>query len=499
MARITIDPLTRLEGHGRVEIFLDASGEVENAYLVVPELRGFERLCVGRPAEEMPRITARICGLCPEAHMMASVKALDDLYGVEPPPAARKIRELLYMAFFVLDHATHFFALAGPDLFLGPDAPPAERNLFGVLRRLGSDVAREIVAGRMRNAEVIALLGGRGVHPEGALPGGWSRPVSEETRLAILGAARANVELALAALKLWDDVVLANAAVAPMLHDETFAERTYSMGTVDEAGRLALYDGRVRVVDPDGVEVARFHPRDYRLHVAERVEPWTYLKMPYLRQVGWRGLASGRDSGVYASTPLARLNASVGMATPRAREERERLYAALGGGAPGDGRRPVHNRFATHWARLVELLYAAERMVELASDPSLTDPDVRARLEATPREGIGCVEAPRGTLTHHYTTDERGIVTGVNLVVGTTNNHAALALSITKAARALLRGGAPPTEGLLNRIEMVIRTYDPCLSCATHAWPGGPSLLVRLRGPEGEVLWEGGRGGPGTP
>ncbi|HEY5999374.1 MAG TPA: Ni/Fe hydrogenase subunit alpha [bacterium] len=499
MKRIVIDPLTRLEGHGRVEIFLDEQGEVANAYFIVPELRGFERFCVGRPAEEMPRITNRLCGLCPEAHHMASAKALDALYGAEPTAAAKKIRELFYSAFFVADHATHFFVLAGPDLILGPDAPRAARTILGVFQAVGSEVAGQIVACRERNRELIQTLGGRKVHPAAGLPGGWSVAVTEEMRRRFEEIARGNVELALGFMRLFESTVLRRPEVAELLVAEGFADRTYSMGTVDAAGRLNFYDGRLRVVDPDGAELALFEPADYARHIAERVEPWTYLKLPYLRAVGWKGLVAGADSGIYCATPLARLNAAGALATPRAQECFERMFETLGARKVGGRYQPVHYRLAAHWARLIELLYAAERMLELATDPQITDPDVRAPVTGTPREGVGCVEAPRGTLLHHYRTDERGILTEVNLIAGTTHNHAPLALSITRAARSLIRAGTQVGDGLLNRIEMVIRSYDPCLSCAAHAFPGPGSIAVTLRDHRGAVVARLGGADAGTP
>ena len=488
MKRIVIDPLTRLEGHGRVEIFLDEAGEVANAYLIVPELRGFEQFCVGRPAEEMPRITNRICGLCPEAHHLASTKALDALFRVEPPPTAKKLRELMHMAFFVADHATHFFILAGPDFFLGPDAPPAERNILGVFKRLGAAATQRIVECRRRNKDAIQLLGGRRIHPAAGLPGGWSQPLAEEGRRAIEATARANVDLAVGFLELFDETVLCNREYRSLIVSEGFTDRTYSMGTVDAAGRLNLYDGLIRVVDPEGAEFARFHPADYELHIAERVEPWTYVKFPYLKNVGWRGFVDGSASGIYCASPLARLNVADGLATPRAQEHYERMYETLGSGRVGGRFRPIHHRLATHWARLVELLYAAERMVELATDPQITDPTVRAPVTAAPSAGVGSVEAPRGTLFHHYRSDERGLLTAVNLIVGTTHNHAPIALSVTRAARSLIRKGQAISEGLLNRIEMVVRAYDPCFSCAAHTFPGAGDLTVTVRDHRGGAI-----------
>lgn len=492
MKRISIDPITRLEGHGRIEIFLDDSGAVENVYFQVPELRGFEQFCVGRLAEEMPVITNRICGVCPEAHHMASAKALDALFGVEPPPAAKKVRELLYSAFFVTDHTTHFYALGGPDFIVGPDAPPSERNLLGVIRKVGVDIGKQVIACRKRNHDIIRMLGGRPIHPVSGLPGGWSRPVTAEERVGIEQAARENVEFALFSLQAFDDIVLKNGAFLDLVVSDVYHHRTYSMGMVDGNGQVNFYDGQVRVVDPDGNEFASYAPRDYADHVAERVESWSYLKFPYLKKIGWKGFVDGTDSGVYSATPLTRLNVSAGMATPRAQEAFERFFATMGSKPLGNGRyQPVHHRLATHWARLVELLYAAERMLELATDPEITSPDLRnipSGPVRAPQGGVGCVEAPRGTLTHHYFADERGVLTKVNLVVGTTNNHAPISMSIKRAAEKLIGPGRPLRESDLNMIEMAFRVYDPCMSCATHTLPGQMPLAVDVRDRAGALL-----------
>ncbi len=488
MKRISIDPITRLEGHGKIEIFLNGDGDVANAYFIIPELRGFEQFCVGRPAEEMPRITNRICGVCPEAHHMASTKALDDLFHVAPPSVTKKLREMFYCAFYVTDHTTHFYALGGPDFVVGPDAPPAERNILGVIHKVGVEVGKLVIACRQRNHHVIEMVGGRGIHPVAGLPGGWSKPITEEERQEIEEIARQNVDFALFSLGLFEDLVLGNQAYVDMILSDAYTHRTYYMGTVDENNHVNFYDGMIRVVDPEGKEFVKYHPRDYTQHVAEHVEPWTYLKFPYLKAVGWKGFVDGKESGVYCATPLARLNAADGMATPRAQEAYEKMYETLGSKKVNGRYQPIHYRLATHWARLIELLYAAERMLELITDPEITDPNVRAPITETPDEGVGCVEAPRGTLTHHYWTDERGILTKVNLIVGTTNNYAPMAMSIKKAAQALIKKGTVITNGLLNRIEMAFRAYDPCFACATHSLPGQMPLEVIIRDAEGKVV-----------
>jgi F420-non-reducing hydrogenase large subunit len=481
MTRVSIDPITRLEGHGKIDIFLTDEGDVANAYLQVPELRGFERFCVGRQAEDMPNITDRICGVCPEAHHMASTKALDALFHVDPPPTAKKLRELFYSIFYATDHTTHFYALAGPDFVMGPDAPIEERNILGVINKVGMDIAGKVLKMRGDGHHLIKMIGGRPVHPNWGLPGGVSRGITEEQRTEIEKLGKDAIEFAQFSLQLFNDIVLENSDYLNLVLDDAYVDRTYNMGTVDENNHVNFYDGMIRVVGPDGKEHAKYHARDYRDYVAERVEPWSYLKFPYLKQIGWKGFVGGVDSGVYKATPLSRLNAADGMATPLAQAEYERMYETLGG-------KPVHHTLATHWARLIELLYATERWVELATDPEITGETFRVLPTETPDEGIGCVEAPRGTLTHHYQTDERGVLTHVNLIVGTTNNNAPINMSIKHAAEALIHNGTVVTEGLLNKVEMAFRAYDPCMACATHNLPGQMPLEVTIRDASGEIL-----------
>jgi F420-non-reducing hydrogenase large subunit len=450
MKRVSIDPITRLEGHGKIEIFLTDEGDVDNVYLQIPELRGFEQFSVGRPAEEMPRITNRICGVCPEAHHIAATKALDALYHVEPPSVTKKIRELFYMAFYVTDHTVHFYALGGPDFVVGPQAPPAERNILGVIHKVGVEIGMQVI--ERQELEQIA---------------------------------RENVEFGLFSLQLFADVVLGNQEYVDLILSDAYTDKTYYMGTVDKNNKINFYDGIIRVTDPEGKEFVKYEPKEYAQHIAEHVEPWTYLKYPYLKDVGWKGFVDGVDSGVYCCTPLSRFNASDGMTTPKAQEAFEKFYETLGSEKINGRYQPVHHRLATHWARLVELLYSAERMLELATDPEITDPNVRAPITEKPDEGIGSVEAPRGTLTHHYQTDENGMLTKVNLIVGTTNNYAPISMSVKKAAVNLISAGTEITEGLLNMVEMAFRNYDPCMSCATHSLPGQMPLEIVIRDAEG--------------
>jgi F420-non-reducing hydrogenase large subunit len=479
MTRISIDPITRLEGHGKIEIFLDDQGNVENCYFQVPELRGFEVFCLGRPVEEMPRLTNRICGVCPEAHHMAAAKAIDAVYKVEPPPAGTKLRDLLYMAFFVTDHTTHFYALGGPDFVVGPDAPAAERNILGVIAKVGLEIGGQVIACRKRNHEVIKMIGGRGIHPVSALPGGMSHAITEEQRQEIIEIAKQNVEFAQFTIGIVNDIVLKNQGYVDLILSDGYTQKTYYMGLVDGNNHVNFYDGKVRVVGPDGVEHCKYAPHEYTQYVAEHVEPWSYLKFPYLKKVGWKGFVDGKDSGVYCATPLSRLNAADGMATPLAQAEYERFYETLGG-------KPVHHTLATHWARCIELLYAAEHMLELAEDSEVASPNVRVLPTEVPTEGVGIVEAPRGTLTHHYWTDENGILTKANLIVGTTNNNAPIFMSIKNAATSLIKNGEV-NDAILNMIEMAFRSYDPCLSCATHSLPGQMPLELIVRNHDGEV------------
>jgi len=334
----------------------------------------------------------------------------------------------------------------------------------------------------------IQMLGGRGVHLPAGLPGGWSKSVSEEERKEIEKIAIENLEFAKFSLQVFGSVVLKNTAYADLIQSDVFYHETYYMGTVDENNKSNFYDGKIRVVDPQGKELLKFPAAEYFEHIAERVEPWTYLKFPYLKKVGWKGFTDGIDSGVYCATPLSRLNASDGLATPLAQAEFERFYAAFGRKKVKGRYQPVHHRLATHWARLIEVLYAAEHMLELVRDPEITSQDVRKIPTSIAGVGVGSVEAPRGTLIHHYESDARGILTKVNLIVGTTNNHAAMALSIKRVAQKLIRAGQVIEEGLLNRVEMAFRLYDPCLSCATHALPGAMPLIVNLRNGDGEIV-----------
>ncbi len=480
--RITIDPITRLEGHGKIEIFLDNRGEVERAYLQVPELRGFETFCIGRPAEDMPQVTSRICGVCPTAHHMAATKALDDLYQVQPPPTALKIRDLIYNAFMLEDHALHVYILGGPDFIVGPDAPKELRNVVGVIQKVGVDVGKRVMAMRRRLRDLIGYFGGKVIHPVFGLPGGVSKGLAAADLPGVKQAAADAVEFARFTLQLFKDAVLKNDGYLKLITSEAYSHRTYYMGLVNNRNQTDFYTGKIRVVDPTGREYASFPTQHYLAYIAERVEPWTYGKFCYLKPLGWNGFVDGPESGVYAVAPLARLNVADGMATPEAQTAYEEYVAALGG-------KPVHHTLANHWARVIEMLQAAERMRELADDPALTGTEIRSIPTATPKAGVGVVEAPRGTLIHHYETDEQGLIRKANLIVATQGNSARMAMGVEKSAKALIHNGKAD-DGLLNRIEMAFRAYDPCHGCATHSLPGQMPLTVSIRDAEGLVVRE---------
>jgi F420-non-reducing hydrogenase large subunit len=412
---------------------------------------------------------------------MASCKATDAVYHVEVPPAGKKLRELFYMAHFIHSHIAHFYALAAPDFVCGPDAPPAERNILGVVNRVGLQVGGQVIKARAYAQDIQAMIGGKATHPVGGIPGGMSKPLTEEERQKIEEMAASILEFARFSLQIFEDVVLKNQGYVDLILSDAFTIQTNYMGLVDGNGRVNFYDGELRVTGPDGTKLAQFASEDYLDYIAEHVEPWSYLKFPFLKGKGWHGITDGADSGMYRVAPLARLNVADGMATPLAHAEYERFFSTLGG-------RPVHQTLATHWARLVELLYAAERLYELVRDEEICSPKVRAIPTATPSEGVGVVEAPRGTLIHHYKTDDKGIVQTLNLIVATAQNNGPICLSIKKAAMGLIKKGTIVTEGILNRIEMAFRAYDPCFACATHSLPGHMPLELVIYDAHGQVV-----------
>ncbi len=461
--KIVIDPLTRLEGHGKIEIRLDPGGQVEKVYFQVPDFKGFEKFCEGRALEEMPTLTQKICGVCPTAHHIASSKTLDQLFDTPPPQSAKIIRELMNAAFIYEDHLLHFFYLGGPDVIIGPGAAGPSRDIFGVIEKIGRKIGKKIIEIRKKVRGLSGLISGSPLFPVNGLPGGVSRPVRKRDIAKIQKIAGEAVIFARLILDLFDARILKDDKLLDLMRSDTFSLRTGYMGLVNAAGQLNFYDGKVRVIDPDGRPHATFDSQDYADYLVEKVDTWSYVKRLYLKPVTGQAAAGGEKNGIYRVGPLARLNVSDGLPTPLAHAAYERFYGKL-------GEKPVHNTLAYHWARLIEVLYAAERMVELAGAWDLCASDIRNIPAGPPpagKQAVGVCEAPRGTLFHHYGADAGAVVGNLNLIVATQNNAAAISLSVEKAARAFVRDGKL-TKRRANLIEMAYRAYDPCLACAAH-------------------------------
>lgn len=466
--RVTIDPVTRIEGHARVTIQLDDAGQVESARLHVTEFRGFEQLCVGRPLWEMAGITARICGICPVSHVLASAKAGDAILAVAIPPAAERLRRLMNLAQIIQSHALSFFYLSAPDLLLGMDSDPARRNVLG-LAAADPQLARGGIRLRQFGQAIIEALGGRKVHPAWAIPGGVRAPLPPAARDAIRAGLPEARATALAAIERFRGLLGEYSDEARSFGDFP----SLFMGLVAPDGSWEHYGGSLRFVDEAGRIVADIPPERYQEVIAEASEPWSYMKFPYFRPRGY-------PEGIYRVGPLARLNICTSIGTPLADAELLR-FRSLGGGT-------VSSSLFYHYARLIEILAALERIALLLDDPELVSERLRAGAGVNRLEGVGVSEAPRGTLFHHYTVDEHGLITGVNLVIASGQNNLAMNRTVEQIARRHIRGPRIP-EGVLNRIEAGVRAYDPCLSCATHA-VGQMPLVVTLLGPDGAVLDE---------
>ncbi len=465
--RLVIQPVTRIEGHAKVTIQLDDAGDVQDTWVNVIELRGFEKFCIGRPVEELPRIVTSICGVCPWSHHLASAKACDAVFGVQIPPAGRKLRELCNSVAYTEEHILHFFFLAGADFVMGPDADYAVRNVVGIAAKL-PDVAKMVVRCRWLGAHMLDIISGKAIHPVTAVPGGFSKPLTEEERREIRPMAQEVLELAKFAID------LAKKSIFPPYLDavKTLGViETGFLGTVSKSdGALDLYDGVLRMMTPDGA-YEDFAYDQYTDHIAEHIEPWSYLKFPYMKKVGKFSMDLDAPSGIYRTNTLARINVCDRISTPLAQAELEEFRKNFG--------RPAQLTLLYHWARLIELLHNAERIVLLLDDPEITSTEIRKAVTPRAARGVGCVEAPRGTLIHDYETDANGMVTNVNLIVGTTHNNAPINMSVKQAAKALIKGGKYD-EGILNRVEMAIRAYDPCLSCATHALDGSLPVSIEI-------------------
>jgi F420-non-reducing hydrogenase large subunit len=480
--KISIDPITRLEGHGKIEIFLDDDGAVQDTFFQIPELRGFERFVVGRPIEELPRLTSRICGVCPASHHLASAKAVDGCFDNEVAPVAHKLREMYYNAHYIHSHIAHFYALAAPDFVCGPDSDPATRNILGVVAKVGLEIGGAVIKARAQAQEIQRLIGGRSTQDPWCLPGGVAKGITGDDLAAIRVMTAELYDFTQVSLKIFRDIVLGNPAYVDLILNGPYMLEVQNMGLVDADNAPNWYDGNVRVVDFHGKEICKYAPRNYADYVAEHVEPWTYLKFPYLKKRGWHGFVEGETSSIYTASPLSRLNVADRMATPRAQEAFEEMFATLGS-------KPCTAQLAAHWARLVEMVQAAEYLQRFCDDPEITSDTFRVIPRRITGEGVGIVEAMRGTLTHHYTCDENAICTSANLIVGTTNNNAPIQMVTKKVAQSLIQPGKEPTQGVLNMIEMAFRAFDPCYSCATHSLPGQMPLQVTVR-QRGEVRWE---------
>ena len=471
MARqITIDPVTRIEGHAKITIQLDDDGAVQDAKFHITQFRGFEKLCEGRPFHEMPSLMARICGICPVSHLVASAKACDALLAVQIPPAAASLRRIINLAQLIQSHALSFFYLSAPDLLLGLDSDPASRNVFGLMQA-HPEIARDGIRLRQFGQQIIEQLGGKRIHPAWVVPGGVSEPLAAEKRTSMLAAIPEVTDIVERALVQFRQVF------------DRFPEEVQTfgrfpslfMGLVDDDGNLEHYDGNLRIVDADGAVLeAGIPPSEYPSYIGETVEPWSYLKSAYYAPMGY-------PDGLYRVGPLARLNVATGVTTPKAAQE----WAVFRQLEPTG---PVLSSFHFHIARLIEILYALEKIEQLLNEPDILSDRVRAHASPNNLEGIGIAEAPRGTLLHHYKIDENGLMVWANLIIATGHNNLAMNRSVFQVAKQYV-DGAKLQEGMLNRVEAVIRAYDPCLSCSTHAL-GKMPLRIQLHAPDGTVVDE---------
>jgi len=474
MKTITIAPVTRIEGHAKITINLDDSGNVAETFVNVVELRGFEKFCIGRPMEEMPRIVTSICGVCPWSHHLASAKANDAVFGVTPPAAGRKLRELCNAVAYTEEHILHFFILAGPDFVMGPDSDYSVRNVIGIAQA-NPEIGKKVIRNRHLGAQMLNILSGKSIHPVTAVPGGFSKPLTEAERQKLVPMANEVLEFAKFA------IAFAKENIFPKYLDAIKTVgiiNTGFLGSVTDDGTLDLYDGKARLMKPDGSH-EEFDYGDYTDHIGEHIEPWTYLKFPYAKNWGEFSMDLENPSAIYRTNSLARINVCDKISTPLAQKELEEFREAFG--------RPAQPTLLYNYARLIELLYNAEKAVEFINDPDITSTDIRVPVTPRAARGVGSVEAPRGTLIHDYETDENGLITNVNLIVGTTHNNAPINMSVKQTAKALIKDGKYD-QGILNRIEMAIRAYDPCLSCATHKLDGSIAVKLEIRDARGKVI-----------
>jgi len=465
--KIVIEPVTRVEGHGKVTIILNDKGNVDRARFHVTQVRGFEKFCEGRLFWEMPLITARICGICPVSHHLASAKAGDVILGVKLTPTAEKLRRLLHMAQLVQSHALHFFHLASPDLLFGFDADPAKRNIVGLITEM-PEIAKKGVKLRSFGQRIIEMLGDKRVHPNAAIPGGMNRALQPEQRQEILDRIEVIIADCQFAIDLFRDYCAKNPEVVASFADFKSAY----LGLIDDKGNVEYYNGKLRLKDRDGITVEdKVDPRDYLSIIEEKVEDWSYLKFPYYKKLGYPG-------GMYRVGPLGRLNVADGCSTPLASKEFQNFKKLSGNGV-------VQGSLYYHYARLIEMLNAAEEIKSLTEDELICGKDVWTSSSQINEEGIGVIEAPRGTLFHHYWVDRSGKMRRANLIVATGNNNLAMNRAVYDVAREFIHDGKV-TEGMLNRVEVAIRCYDPCLSCSSHAL-GHMPLEITIHEPDMSV------------
>lgn len=465
--RIIIDPVTRIEGHAKITIQLGEDGQVADARFHVTQLRGFEKLCENRPFYEMPSLMARICGICPVSHLIASSKACDAILAVSIPPNGARLRRILNMAQILQSHALSVFHLSSPDLLLGMDSAPEKRNIFGVAAEM-PEVAKDGIRLRQIGQQIIELLGGKRIHPAWVVPGGVSAPLTEEKRDKILAMLPDGLAAMDRTLERFRHIFyrfpeeIASFANFPSLF----------LGLTDGAGKLEFYDGPLRLVGADGTVIANgLRPEEYPLYLGEVAEHDSYLKSAYYRPMGY-------PDGIYRVGPLARLNLVINCGTPRADHELGILRSFAGS--------PLVSSFHYHHARLIEMLYCLERMGDLLNASDILDPHVRAFAQPNCEEGVGISEAPRGILLHHYKVDKNGLIKSANLIIATGHNNLAMNQGVKQVASYFVKDGHM-SEGALNRVEAVIRAFDPCLSCSTHAY-GQMPLKLELKGSDGSLL-----------
>ncbi len=477
MKQIEISPVSRIEGHAKITVQMDDAGNVSDAHFHVMEIRGFEKFLEGAAVEEAPRITPRICGVCQTAHHIVSAKATDAVFDLQPPETAQKLRELTLLGQYIHSHALHFYFLGAPDLVMGPDSDPAERNVVGIIKK-NPDLAKMAIKTRKIGQEITSVVGGKPIHPVTSIPGGQSKALSVAERDGLLPTVKEGIGL-----------VESGVEVAKPLFEQ-YAEAIETLGPIEtyfggltNGGSLEFYDGPMKIIDKSGNSVTEFDTNDYLDYVEEKVQPWSYMKFPFLKKIGF-------PEGNYRVGPLARLNIADRIET----ENASALY-----GEYKDKHGMAQNPLLYHYARLIELMYSVERAVELLEDDVIIGTDIKTDLngplmsidEAKSSDktmrGVGVIEAPRGTLFHDYQTDGAGIIQRANLIVATGQNNLSMDIGVRETAKAMIKGDEV-SEGLKNRLEMIIRAYDPCLSCATHMINGESPLLVDIHDSEGILV-----------